>query len=172
MNFKNLLGAFLLAATAAVAAAEEYTDSQLMAKFYYDLGPDAVDVAKYPPAMQESYQAFVKACSQCHTLARAINAPTADKKDWRRFVRRMHVQTGTRPGTKIGPEDAAKIVDFLAYDSKVRKLDGKAAFATLTEGLKADFKNVQAERARLQSEGDAKNARPYDDHAGATPHPQ
>jgi hypothetical protein len=68
--------------------------------------------------------------------------------------------------TDFAKKDAAKILDFLEHDSKVRKLDGKAGFEAKTAELKALLKEVEAERSRLQLEEGRKAARPAPDYAG------
>jgi mono/diheme cytochrome c family protein len=172
MNRSMKLAAGLLVATAVAAAAAKFDAHQLAAGFYYDLGPDALDVSKYPQAQRDGYKVFAETCSKCHTLARPLNSPLTSEQDWRRYMRRMHGKTKSAPGTSFTPVQAGAILDFLVYDAKVRKLDGKAAFAAQTKRLKDEFREAKAESARLQSERDAKAARQYDDHAGATPHPQ
>lgn len=152
------------------AAKSKFTLEQLKARFYMDLGPNTVDVASYPKNVQDGYQVFANACSQCHTLARPINASEVSREDWDKHVRRMHEKTLAYGWwTKFGKDDAKKILDFLAYDSKVRKVDGKAAFEKRTEELKALLAEVEAERARLQLDEGRREARPEPPYTGAKP---
>lgn len=153
----RMLGAILL--VGAASAAEKFTKEQLNARFYYDLGPAEADVSSYPQAQKDNYGVFARNCSQCHTLARPINAPIVSRKDWKRYVQRMHLKTKVSSGTAISKEDAKAIVDFLAYDSKVRKVDRKAGFAAKTAELQRLFEDVKKERGRLQAEEDRKKAR-------------
>jgi hypothetical protein len=153
--------ATLAAATLAGLAwgGETYTQEQLEARFPYDLGSAVIDVSGYPQEQRENYKVFERACSQCHSLARPINAPILTREDWRRFVRRMHLKTAAKAGVRLGKEDAKAIVDFLAYDSKIRKLEGKAVFEARQKELQGLFGEVQKERRRLKREADNKKAR-------------
>lgn len=115
-------------------------------RFYYDLGPETVDIYSYPKAQQGNYAVFAHSCSQCHTLARPINAPYVTRKDWSRYVTGMHAKAKAKGGLSFSPAEAALIVDFLVYDSKIRKVDHKAAFDALTKGLKKQFALASAGR--------------------------
>src|SRR3990167_1440253 len=72
----------------------QFTFVQLQALFSWDLGQDFIDVSVYPQAQQANYEVFKAKCSVCHTLARPINAPNAERRDWERFVKRMHGKPG------------------------------------------------------------------------------
>lgn len=151
--------ALALLALPALAAEERFTPEQLEARFYYDLGPKEVDTAAYPAKQRENYRAFSAACSQCHTLARPLNAPYVTREDWKRYVKRMHAKTKARAGASIGKADAEAAIEFLAYDAQIRKVRGKAAFEAEAAKLKALFAEVRAERSRLQIETDRRKAR-------------
>jgi len=153
MGMKAAL-AILIAGTA--WAGDKFTDEQLKANFYNDLGPATVDVSSYPKQQQNNYAVFTRTCSQCHTLARPINAPLIKREDWKRYISRMHMKTKVTSGTEITKEEAATIADFLAYDAKIRKVDGKSAFDAQTDGLKKLYKDVSAERSRRQQQQDEK----------------
>lgn len=156
----------LLAAAAAAFAAsapERFTEKQRQARFYYDLGADTIDVSSYPKRQRESYKVFAEVCSRCHTLARPINSPLTSRADWKRFIARMHARTKVQDDKMFTSEQAKAIVDFLAYDSNVRKVQGKAAFDAESKRLEALFKDVRAERDRVRSEQDEAKAKPYDD---------
>jgi uncharacterized protein (DUF1800 family) len=155
---KTLLTVLILCAGAAWAA-EKFTDKELAARFYYDLGADTVDVSGYPKAQQDGYAAFAKTCAQCHTLARPINSPIAAKEDWRRYITRMHLKTKSTKGTDFSVEDARVILDFLAFDSNARKLKAKKDFDAKTAELKARFESVLAARSRRQKELDGKKVK-------------
>jgi len=88
-------------------------------EFPYDKGPDKIDVSKYPKEQQENYKVFAKKCSKCHTLARPINAPLALPEEWEAYVNKMVKKK--RSG--VDGKSAKKIIDFLTYDSSVRKKD-------------------------------------------------
>jgi hypothetical protein len=154
---KTLIAVSLLMLAAAARAEERFTPEQREARFYYDLGPNEVDVSAYPKEQQEHYKAFAKACSQCHTLARAISSPLVTREDWRRFIKRMYAKTKPGVGKVVSKGDAVAAIDFLAYDSQVRKVKEKAAFAAKTRELKALFAEVRKERSRVQVETDKKH---------------
>lgn len=122
------------------------TEKELAAYLSYDLGPDTVDVSRYPTRQQENYQVFRQTCSQCHTPARALNAPLTTRDEWTRFVQRMRGRM--HPGGSLTREGRDRIVDFLVYDSQVRKIEGKAAFDQMQRQLRQRFDEVQKERAR------------------------
>ena len=48
-----------------------------------DSGPDAVDVSRYPPEIQQGYAALRQECGQCHSVARPLN--TAEP-NWEAFL--------------------------------------------------------------------------------------
>lgn len=166
-----LLTSLLLAGSA--SAQDAYTAEQLKAKFPYDLGAAEIDVSKYPPKRQEQYATFRKTCSQCHTLARPINSPLATANDWNRYVKRMKVRTKSTAHAEITAEAAKEIVDFLAYDAKVRKVDGKAAFDAESGRLRELFAKVAAARKRKGAASDERKVKtlPYDAATGVRPQP-
>jgi cytochrome c5 len=140
-------------------AGDKLTDEQLKAKFYNDLGPATIDVSAYPKQQQDNYAVFAKTCAQCHTLARPINASLIKREDWKRYISRMHLKTKVTSGTSITKEEAATIADFLTFDAKIRKVDGKAAFDAQTDRLKKLFKDVEAERSSRQKNQDEKKVK-------------
>ncbi len=168
---KRILAATVLLAGAAWGA-ENFSDEQLKARFYYDLGVSQVDASSYPKMQQEEYAVFAKTCSQCHTLARPINASIATKEDWKRYITRMHLKTKTTPNTSFSKEDARLILDFLTYDSNIRKVKGKKDFDAKTVELKSLFDRVLAERTRRQNERDQKKVKAAPmPGTGVTPQP-
>ena len=95
----------------------------------YDKGPAKIDVSKYPADMQQRYKVFTKKCSNCHTIARAINSDYVMDDEWERYVKRMM----RKGGTLISPDEGKQIYEFLVFDSKIRKkalYDKKAADPT------------------------------------------
>ena len=96
-------------------------------------GPSTIDVSKYPKKIQDIYvQDFSQKCMMCHSLSRPINSNFVLPSEWENYVKRMK----SMPGSNISNGDAGKIVDFLIYDSSVRKkavLDDKLAKATPEE---------------------------------------
>ncbi|MFI5178197.1 MAG: hypothetical protein ACHQO8_06530 [Vicinamibacterales bacterium] len=119
---KRMIATALLAAIAltglirAVKAQEkeEPIDPRILA---YDKGPAKIDVSKYPADMQAKYKVFAKKCSNCHTIARAINSEFALDDEWERYVKRMM----RKAGTLITPDEGKQIYEFVTYDSKIRK---------------------------------------------------
>jgi len=154
---KTLIALSLLLLASASRAEERFTPEQREARFYYDLGPKEVDVSAYPMERQEQYRTFARACSQCHTLARAINSPLTTREDWTRFIKRMYAKGKPGAGKALAKEDAVASIEFLAYDSHARKVKGKAAFAAHTRELKALFAQAREERSRMQIETDRKH---------------
>lgn len=146
----------ILLAAASAQAGERFTTEQREARFPHDLGPKEVDASSYPEEQRKNYEVFAKTCSQCHTLARALNSPLVAREDWRRFIKRMYQRTKSSAGTAIGKDDAEAAIAFLAYDAQVRKVQDKAGFEARTRELKSLFAEVRAERSRLQAEADKK----------------
>ena len=81
-----------------------------------DKGPNFIDVSIYPPEMQENYKLFEQKCSRCHTLARPINSEFTGET-WRQYVYKMM----RKPGSGLTPKTAEPIIQFLIYDSQIRK---------------------------------------------------
>jgi hypothetical protein len=77
-----------------------------------DNGPAAIDVSRYPPEMQGSYDLYSAKCAKCHPLARSVNARFS-AQDWKRYMKKMI----RRPNSGINEEQAARIYDFLKYYS-------------------------------------------------------
>lgn len=149
----------------------KFTEKQLAAMFYYDLGPEEIVVSSYPEKQKKNYSIFSRTCSQCHTLARPINVPLVEKKDWDRYINRMHQRTKVRAGAQIAKKDVQAILDFLIYDSRVRKVEGKASFDEKAAELKRLFEEVKKERERLQMEEGREKARPAPPYTGDKPNP-
>ncbi len=168
---KALTAAALLALAAAAFAAGKLTEREKAARFPYDLGPDTIDVSRYPKEQQEAYALFAVKCSQCHTLARPINSPLSTRQDWQRFVERMHAKIHASSKSPLTESDEARIVDFLVFDSKIRKLDDRKSFLDRSALLKAAFRRVQAERPAALTAEDQKKIKPYGDDTMASPRP-
>lgn len=142
-----------LALAAPAARAADFTPEELSSLYPYDLGPAEIDVSGYPKRQQENYQVFKNACSQCHTLARPINAPAASRKVQEYYVFRMRMKTQYTPGTKLSAEEVDRILDFLSYDSRARKVKGRKAFNALSRQLDKRFDETIAERLKRMKEG-------------------
>lgn len=90
------------------------------AAFASDLGPDALDVSGYPAQQRYNYEVYARACSRCHTLARAVNAPPAGRTWWRFYVMSMRVRADISRQI-ISGADRKAVLDFIDYDEKQRK---------------------------------------------------
>ena len=112
--FSILAGLFASALIGTGFAIAQAVDARI-ARF--EQGPAAIDVSKYPAAIQENYAAFTQKCAQCHKLSRPINSDFVLPDEWSRYIHRMM----SKPGSGIGGGDGKKIYDFLVYDSSVRK---------------------------------------------------
>ncbi|MBI4055535.1 MAG: hypothetical protein HY402_05310 [Elusimicrobia bacterium] len=143
-------------------ASSRFTEQQLRSQFAYDLGPDSIDVSSYPGEGRRGYKFFSTRCSQCHTLARPINAPHIRREDWKRYVDRMHVRARSRgKDYQFSWEEGRAIIDFLSYDARVRKVQRRKEFAELQKRLENLFREVRQERARIVNVRDREKARPY-----------
>ena len=134
-----------------------------------DAGPAEVDVSKYPADIQADYKVFARRCSQCHSLARPINSENlqltpeeqaaAKKSDpkiftdpkiwrisdkvWTDYVNKMK----EKPGAIMRESEIPKIVAFLVYDSKERKMGANAAsWQAQRQKLLDDFKTSNPKR--------------------------
>lgn len=127
-------------AEAAVPASESAEAAGAPSKkdFPWDKGPKEIDVSKYPPEMQARYKIFSQKCSKCHTLARPINAPLVLPEEWEAYVMKMTKKRRSGINTNV----AREIIEFLQYDSSVRKKDllEKKLKATEEEKEKAGTK--------------------------------
>ncbi len=63
----------------------------------------------------------------------------------------MHLKAQQR-GVFLDKQDEKKIIDFLTYDSQVRKVKGKAEFEAQQEHARKLFEAVTRERDRLMAE--------------------
>ena len=155
----RIIAAAVLLSGGLAWADPKYSQEQLDARFSYDLGPSEVDVSSYPEMRKQEYYLFRQACSQCHTLARALNSPIAKHADWKRFVTRMHLKDKAKGGEGFYKGEGQALIEFLAYDSQVRKITGKEAFARKSKELQALFEDVRKERARIRAGEDRKNVK-------------
>ena len=106
-------------------------------------GPATIDVSKYPQKIQDIYtDIFSQKCMQCHRLSRPINSDFVLPSEWESYVKLM----SHKSGSNINNGDARKIVDFLVYDSSVRKK------ALLDEKLAKETADAQAaDQAKIKS---------------------
>ena len=117
------------------------------ALYYSDIGPDSVDVSAYPAQQRYQYAIYARACSRCHTLARSINAPLVGRGWWEFYMLGMRMRS-RREGRPLTPDETQAILDFLEYDSRVRKVEDARRFDALTEELKRRFDVSVSERLR------------------------
>lgn len=138
--------------------------------FVEDAGPASIDVSGYPEPQRKAYRVFAEKCSQCHTLARPINAPYARREEWQRFARRMHAR-GKGAGRPISKEQLRAIVDFLVYDASVRKLARPEAWERERRALREKHAREAAERRKKADAASREKAKEYYDPAGVKPSP-
>jgi mono/diheme cytochrome c family protein len=144
MTFALLMGLSLFAAP--------FSDKELSAVFYADLGPEEIDVSSYPVEQQKNYRLFLSACSQCHTPARAINSPVASKESWRSYVSEMRMHDKFSGSSELSEEKARAVIDFLAYDGLRRKIEKRAEFDALSRRLQRRYWETIEERMRRLQE--------------------
>ena len=120
--------------------------SMKMGSTQMEAGPATIDVSAYPKAGQDSYRLFTEKCAQCHNLKHTINSDHhALPDEWQGIVNRMW----RKPGSNINHTEAKQIVEFLTYDSSVRRkaaVDEMLAMVTPKEKKAAEdkIKEVQA----------------------------
>lgn len=138
----------LVVLAAAARAADEPAPRP---QYYSDLGPDFVDVSNYPAQQKKNYAVYAAVCSRCHTLARSINAPTASRGFWEMYVLGMRAQARIK-GKPITAAERKAVLDFLEYDSYVRKVENGAAFRKTTKQLKRKYDKFLADELRMMQE--------------------
>jgi len=122
---------FVCAGSRVVRADDSNLDDATKARIAkFEQGPSSIDVSSYPQKIQDIYtDDFSQKCMQCHRLSRPINSDYALPSEWESYVKlMMH-----KPGSGINNGDARKIIEFLIYDSSVRKkalVDDKLSKAT------------------------------------------
>lgn len=107
--------------------------------YYADLGPDDIDVSGYPAQQQFNYGVFRLQCARCHTLARAVNSPVQSRAYWHFHLLRMSVHSRLKREGPIPHDQVKAMLDFLEYDARVRKIEGRKSFEARTEELKRRF---------------------------------
>jgi mono/diheme cytochrome c family protein len=138
----------LIAAAGARSSAAERRD----ALYYSDLGPEQIDVSAYPERTRKNYAVYARACSRCHGLARSINAPFTSRGWWEFYMTGMRLR-GRASGRPLSRDEVEAVLDFLEYDSRVRKVEQAAAFQKSTDDLKRRFAELVDRRmSELQNE--------------------
>lgn len=124
---------------------EDYLPRELPqnARFYSDLGPDAVDISEYPTQQKYNYAVYAAACSRCHSLARSINAPAVSRAYWEFYMLSMRGRGWVKKAPAISREDRKAIMDFLDFDSQLRKVAREKQFEELTNELKNRMRRLQ-----------------------------
>jgi len=141
LNVMLLAVVFILTGARTLFAGDENLDEATKARVQKaDQGPSSIDVSKYPQKLQDIYtDVFSQKCVQCHHLSRPINSDYALPSEWDAYVKKMM----HKPGSGINNGEARKIIDFLIYDSSIRKkdiIDAKLAKATADEKVAAQAK--------------------------------
>jgi hypothetical protein len=138
-----LVAWLLTIATAADKPMKPMTDGEHQTKAGNDqmeAGPATIDVSAYPKAAQDTCLLFTEKCAQCHHLNHTINSDHhALPDEWEEIVSRMW----RKPGSNMNKAEAKQIVEFLTYDSSVRRkaaVDKMLAEATPEERKAAEEK--------------------------------
>lgn len=122
------------------AAEEHHHEATKAGSAQMEAGPATIDVSAYPKAGQDSYLLFTEKCAQCHNLEHIINSDHhALPDEWKGIVNRMW----RKPGSNINNTETKQIVEFLTYDSSVRRktaVDEMLAKATPKERKAAEDK--------------------------------
>ena len=115
-------------------------------------GPATIDVSSYPRAVQDLYPLFTEKCAQCHHLNHTINSGHhALPGQWEGIVNRMW----RKPGASMNQAEARQIVEFLIYDSSVRRkaaVDEMLAMVTPKERQAAEAR-IKAVHAKYDHHG-------------------
>jgi hypothetical protein len=106
--------------------------------FYSDLGPDQIDVSAYPIQQRQNYAVYARACSRCHSLARSISAPYTSRGWWEFYMTGMRMR-GRVAGRPFSRAEIKSVLDYLEYDSRLRKIEHAVAFDKSGEELKISF---------------------------------
>jgi len=144
----GIVALFLTPVLAGADAAERRL-RDLSVPFYYDLGPDSIDVSKYPERRGEQYKIFVRRCSACHTLARSINSTMRSREEWSYYVHRMRIMDLSEKEHHLRRVELKDVVDFLVYDSRIRKIKRGKEFVENDQRLRDKFHALHEERVRL-----------------------
>ena len=120
------------------------TSVKAVPPFYYDLGSPIADVSGYPESQKANYRFFLGVCGSCHTTARPLNSPYVEADVWKRYVQRMHHKMKGR-GIELDKVDEGRIIDFLVYDSKIRKTDRRKEFDEQQKQLRNFFETMAKE---------------------------
>lgn len=117
-----------------------------VARFPADLGTDSLDVSHYPPPARRGYAAFARACSSCHGLSRALDAPLAGRHWWELYIAALRL-SDSEP---LSAEQRRLVLGFLEHDEKTRK-SGPLWDARVAE-LQRRYDALLSARRRLEGE--------------------
>ena len=164
-----LSGAFssLLVTFAIATGSNALTDQEKKAQMPADLGKPTIDVSNYPAAQKANYELFQQKCSACHTSARALYSSFTTHEEWEHYVTIMNGRFQSRemkPDWKA--DEGRRIIDFLTYDSQVRKINQRPAFQDMCRQLAHRFEEVQKQRAEEAKHHPIQPSAPY---TGANP---
>lgn len=120
-----MLAAIALAGSVCVvgAAGRESSANVLIAKKEKAL--EKINVSKYPDDMKSKYKLFTKKCGTCHALSVAINTDYVTQEEWEPVLNDMIAVSGTL----INADEAKQLLDFVVYDSQVRKKSARTVDA-------------------------------------------
>lgn len=117
-----------------------------------DLGEETVDVSDYPLQIRADYRVYARVCSQCHTLARANYSPHDSRARWTLHLTRMRALAAWR-GSRLYRQESRAVLDFLDYDSRVRRRERRREFEQTIEELQRRFDAEVAARVRRLQKG-------------------
>lgn len=123
-------------------------------RYFSDLGPDEIDVSSYPAPQRANYALFRYACSQCHTLARAVNSPVVSRRFWELYVLGMRFRAHFDGERRIAKEDVDAIVEFLDFDSQERKFGRRSEFDAEQDALRKRYDRLIEERMERLQKGE------------------
>lgn len=115
-----------------------------------DLGPETVDISAYPLRIRADYKIYARVCSKCHTLARANYSKNVERGWWELYITNMRARAAWK-GARLSRDEVRAILDFLEYDSRVRKHERATEFEQTNEELERRFNAAtDAKMQRMQ----------------------
>lgn len=109
--------AIVLAGSVCVVGAAGRESSANLVNAKKEKALEKINVSKYPADMKSKYKLFSKKCGTCHALSVAINTDYVTQEEWEPILNDMIAVSGSL----ISAEDAKQILEFVVYDSQVRK---------------------------------------------------
>jgi hypothetical protein len=70
------------------------------------------------------------------------------RRYWEFYVMGMRFNSRFKPSTRLSKEEIASVLDFLEYDSHVRKIEHKEEFDKQSEQLEARFEPILDARVK------------------------